>query len=72
MTDVLSLKPRGLVRGRPFAKRPSNRPAGCRAGSRNKKTLAVAVLLESEAEALTGRAVALALAGDPWTFSPRA
>jgi hypothetical protein len=65
MTDALSLKPRGLVRGRPFAKGPSNRPAGRRAGSRNKKTLAAAVLLEGEAEALTRRAVDLALAGDP-------
>ena len=65
MTDVLSLKPRGLVRERPFAKGPANGPAGRRAGSRNKKTLAAAVLLEGEAEALTKRAVELALAGDP-------
>src|SRR2546421_6936578 len=63
MTDVLSLKPAGLVRGRPFAK--GNRPAGRRAGSRNKKTLAAAVLLEGEAEALIRRAVELAFAGDP-------
>src|SRR5437016_53574 len=65
MTDALSLEPRGLVRGRPFAKGPSNRPARRRAGSRNKKTLAAAVLLEGEAEALTRRAVDLALVGDP-------
>src|SRR2546423_15678095 len=63
MTDMLSLKPRGLVRGRPFAK--GNRPAARRAGSRNKKTLAAAVFLEGEAEALTRRAVELAFAGDP-------
>jgi hypothetical protein len=72
MTDVLSLKPKGLVLGRPFAKGPSNRSAGRRAGSRNKRTFAAAVLLDGEAEALTRRAVELALADDPWTFSPRA
>src|SRR6267142_2049632 len=63
MSDMLSLKPPGPVRGRPFAK--GNRPAGRRAGSRNKKTLGAAVLLEGEAEVLTRRAVELALAGDP-------
>ena len=63
MSDVLLPKPPRPVRGRPFAK--GNRPAGRRAGSRNKKTLAAAVLLEGEAEALTRRAVELALAGDP-------
>jgi hypothetical protein len=63
MTDMLVPKPPGRVRGRPFAK--GNRPAGRRPGSRNKKTLAAAVLLEGEAEALTRRAVELALAGDP-------
>jgi hypothetical protein len=63
MTDMLVPKPPGRARGRPFAK--GNRPAGRRPGSRNKKTLAAAVLLEGEAEALTRRAVELALAGDP-------
>ena len=63
MTDMLVPKPPRPVRGRPFAK--GNRPAGRRPGSRNKKTLAAAVLLEGEAEALTRRAVELALAGDP-------
>jgi hypothetical protein len=63
MFDLRLPKPPGPVRGRPFAK--GNRPAGRRAGSRNKKTLAAAVLLEGEAEALTRRAVELALAGDP-------
>ena len=65
MTDGVSQKPKGLARGRPFAKGPSNRPPGRRAGSRNKKTLAAAVLLEGEAEGLTRRAVELAFAGDP-------
>src|SRR2546423_1915992 len=56
MTDGVSQKPKGLARGRPFAKGPSNRPTGRRAGSRNKKTLAAAVLLEGEAEPGAGRA----------------
>jgi hypothetical protein len=34
--------------------------------------LAAAILLDGEAEALTREAVELALAGDPWTYSPRA
>jgi hypothetical protein len=38
---------------------------GAGAGSRNKKTLAAAVLLEGEAETLTHRVVDLALAGNP-------
>jgi hypothetical protein len=63
MSDVCLPKPPGPVRGRPFAK--GSRPAGRRAGSRNKKTLAAAALLEGESEALTRRAVELALAGDP-------
>src|SRR5437016_3563447 len=63
MTDMLSPKPPAPVRGRPFAK--GNRPAGRRAGSRNKKTLAAAVLLDGEAETLTRKAVELALAGNP-------
>src|SRR5437773_5074086 len=53
------------VRRRPFAKGRSGHPAGRPAGSPSKKTLAAAVLLEGEAEALTRRAVELALAGDP-------
>ena len=62
MTDVFSQKPKGLVRGRPFAK--GNRPAGRRVGSRNKKSLAAAVLLEGEAEALSRRALPLKEVGD--------
>src|SRR5258705_5367417 len=70
MTDMLSPNPPAPVRGRPSAK--GNRPTGRRAGLRNKRTFAAAVLLDGEAEALTRRAVELALADDPWTFSPRA
>src|SRR6267378_7807660 len=65
MNDVLLPKPPGLARGRPFAKGRSGHPAGRPAGARNKKTLAAAALLEGEAEALTRKAVELALVGDP-------
>ena len=47
--------------GQPFAEGPSNRPVGRRGGSRDKKTLAAAVPLEGEAEALTRRAVELVI-----------
>jgi Family of unknown function (DUF5681) len=63
MTDEVS--PPGSVRGRPFVTGQSGNPRGRRYGSRNRKTLAAAVLLEGESEALTRKAVELALAGDP-------
>ena len=63
MTELLS--PPVPVRGRPFVKGRSGNPRGRRYGSRNKKTLAAAVLLEGEAEALTRKAVERTLAGDP-------
>ena len=63
MTEVLS--PPGPVRGRPFVKGRSGNPRGRPVGARNKRTLAAAVLLEGESEALTRKAVELALAGDP-------
>ena len=56
MADVLIPRPRGPARGRPFAKGQSGHSAGRPAGARNKKTLAAAVLLDGEAEALTRRA----------------
>jgi hypothetical protein len=62
MTEVLS--PPEPVRGRPFVKGRSGNPTGRRYGSCNKKTLTAAVLLDGEAEALTRKAVELALAGD--------
>jgi Family of unknown function (DUF5681) len=65
MDDGISLKPPGRVRGRPFEKGRSGNPAGRRAGSSNKKTLAAAALLDGESEALTRRAVELAMSGDP-------
>lgn len=42
----------------------SGNPVGKPKGSRNKTTLAIEVLLEGEAEALTRKAIDLALAGD--------
>jgi Family of unknown function (DUF5681) len=55
----------GRRRGRPFEKGQSGNPAGRRRGSRNKATLAAAALLAGESEALTRKAVEMALAGDP-------
>ena len=51
-------------RGRPFPKGVSGNPGGCKTGSRHKATLAAQALLDGEAEALTRKAVELALKGD--------
>jgi hypothetical protein len=48
------------MRGRPFVKGNAGRPKG----SRNKTTLALEALLDGEGEALTRKAVEMALAGD--------
>jgi hypothetical protein len=50
--------------GHLFQKGRSGNPAGRPRGSRNQSTLAAEVLLEGEAEALTRRAIELALEGD--------
>ena len=60
MNDVLSPKPPGRVRVRPFEKGRSGNPGGRRRGSRNKATLAAAALLAGESEALTRKAVEMA------------
>jgi Family of unknown function (DUF5681) len=65
MSDEFLPRPPRLARGRPFEKGRSGNPIGRRTGCRNKKTLAAAVLLEGESEALTRRAVELAMGGDP-------
>jgi hypothetical protein len=72
MDQIDVAKRRRAARGRPFVRGHSGNPAGRPAGARNRKTLAASLLLDGEAEALTRKAVELALAGDPWTFSPRA
>jgi Family of unknown function (DUF5681) len=50
--------------GHLFQKGRSGNPAGRQRGSHNRSTLAAEVLLEGEAEALTRRAIELALEGD--------
>src|SRR6516162_1772746 len=52
-------------RGRPFTKGRSGNPAGRPRGLRNRSTLAAQLLLQGKAEALTRKAVELALGGDP-------
>ena len=65
MDQIDRAKPRRAARGRPFVRGQSGNPGGRPAGARNRKTIAAAILLDGEAEALTRRAVELALAGDP-------
>jgi hypothetical protein len=65
MSENISPKPPVRVRGRPFERGRSGNPGGRRRGSRNKATLAAAALLAGESEALTRKAVEMALAGDP-------
>ena len=72
MDKIHLAKPRRAGRVRPFVWGQSGNPEGRPPGERNRMTLAAAVLLDGEAEALTRKAVELTVAGDPWTFSPRA
>src|SRR5215212_6274380 len=62
MTDAA--RTAGEQRGRPFKRGQSGNPHGRPQGSRHKTTLAIDALLEGEAEALTRKAVEMALAGD--------
>ncbi|OKO69707.1 DUF5681 domain-containing protein [Bradyrhizobium sp. AS23.2] len=51
-------------RGRPFQKGQSGNPTGRPKGARNVTTLAMEALLDGQAEALTQKAIDLALTGD--------
>jgi hypothetical protein len=53
-----------IQRGRPFQAGQSGNPEGRPKGSRNKATLALETLLDGQAEALTQKAIELALGGD--------
>ena len=52
------------VRGRPFPPGVSGNPAGRLPGTRNRATMAAEALLDGEAEALTRKAIEMAMAGD--------
>jgi hypothetical protein len=54
-----------VQRGRPFKPGQSGNPEGRPKGARNRSTLAAEALLDGEAEALTRKAIELALAGEP-------
>jgi hypothetical protein len=54
----------GQQRGRPFEKGKSGNPSGRPKGSRNATTVALEALLDGQAQALTQKAIDLALTGD--------
>jgi hypothetical protein len=54
----------GKQRGKPFEKGTSGNPNGRPRGSRNATTLALEALLDGQAQALTQKAIDLALTGD--------
>ena len=59
-TEITALK----QRGRPFKPGQSGNPLGRPKGARNRATIAAEALLDGEAEALTRKAIELALDGD--------
>lgn len=64
MTSKNTAKTENRQRGKPFTKGTSGNPNGRPQGSRNKATIAIEALLDGEGEALTRKAIELALAGD--------
>lgn len=65
MADMpLQITAKTAGRGRPFEKGRSGNPAGRPRGSTNRATTSAAAMLDGEAEALTRKAVELALGGD--------
>lgn len=69
MREELTMADNGTKRkrggpGRPFQKGQSGNPKGMAKGTRHKATMAVLALLDGEGEALTRKAVEMALAGD--------
>ena len=59
-TEITALK----QRGRPFKPGQSGNPNGRPKGARNRATIAAEALLDGEADALTRKAIELAMAGD--------
>jgi hypothetical protein len=64
MTSKDTAKSEKRQRGKPFKKGESGNPAGRPQGSRNKASLAIEALLDGQGEALTQKAIDLALDGD--------
>jgi hypothetical protein len=65
MANPIPEKTAPQQRGRPFKAGQSGNPAGRPKGARNRATLAAEALLDGEAEALTRKAISMALEGDP-------
>jgi hypothetical protein len=64
MADNAAEKQRRRGPGRPFEKGKSGNPRGMRPGTRHRITMLAEQLLDGEAEALTRKAIELALTGD--------